>query len=71
MTFQEDGTFVGKNLGGVGKGTYKLEGRKLTIATTEMNGKPTQGKEAKPIATTLSEDGKSISDDGVQLIKQE
>jgi hypothetical protein len=54
-----------------GKGTYKLEGRKLTITTTEMNGKPTQGKEAEPITTTLSEDGRSISDEGVQLMKRE
>ncbi len=74
MTFQEDGTFVFSDTRRADKGTYKLEGRKLTVTMTEVNGKPPQGWDQKPITGTLSEDGKSFNPayaQGIEFIKQE
>lgn len=71
LIFQKNGTFVGNDAGEAAKGTYKLEGRELTVKTTERNGKPTQGEDAEPITATLSEDGRSISRGEVHFIKQE
>jgi hypothetical protein len=79
MTFQEDGTFVAKHNGPdhvgwakwSGKGTYKLEGRNLSITMTEVNGKVTQGKESEANTVTLSADGKCFRRGEVEYIKQE
>ena len=72
MTFQEDGTFVFNDTGRADKGTYKLEGRKLTVTMTEVNGKPPQGLDQKPMTATLSEDGKSFNPSyEIEFIKQE
>ena len=38
MTFHDDGTFESKSPTEVITGTYKLEGRKLSITVTEVNG---------------------------------
>ena len=71
ITFQDDGTFEGKNPAEVVKGTYKLEGRKLTITMTEVNGEPPQFI-MEPATATLSDDGRSISTEGAhQFTKQE
>ncbi len=73
MTFQEDGTFESAGPGNVVKGTYELKGRALSIAVTQVNGKPPQGKEAELPTATLSEDGKSFNLFGqdIEFIKQE
>ncbi len=77
INFKDDGTHEGKWPIAVVRGTYKLEGRNLSITVTELNGKPTQGREAEPTVATLSEDGKSFSVDDVdgtgkyEYIKQE
>lgn len=71
ITFQHDGTFESKSTGGVVNGTYRLDGTKLTVTTTEVNGKPVQGNHTEPRTATLSEDGKSFDTGGAQYRKQD
>ncbi len=72
MTFHDDGTFEGKSPTEVITGTYKLEGRKLSITVTEVNGEqPPQYPGTRSATATLSEDGRSISGEGGQWTKQE
>jgi hypothetical protein len=73
MTFQENGTFESAGPGNVVKGTYELKGRALSIAVTQVNGKPPQGNAPPPPPATLAEDGKSFKFDGgdIEFIKQE
>ena len=61
VTFQDDGTFESKSPAEVITGSYKLEGRKLAITVTEVNGEPLQFL-GEPATLTLSDDGRSLID---------
>lgn len=72
MTFHDNGTFEAKSPTEVITGTYTLEGRKLSMTVTEVNGKqPPQYPGAAFGTATLSEDARSISAEGGQWTKQE
>ena len=72
MTFQDDGTFEAKTPSEAVKGTYTLEGRKLSLTVTEVNGEPPSFHYREPGTVTLSDDGRSIiCPDGSQDTKQE
>lgn len=72
MTFHDDGTYESKSPTEIITGTYKLEGRKLSVTVTEVNGKqPPQYPGWGSATGILSDDGRSISCEGGQWTKQE
>jgi hypothetical protein len=72
MTLHDDGTFEGKSAAEAVKGTYKLDGTKLSMTVKEVNGEPPKFVVGEPIVTaTVSDDGKSLSLGGIKYIKHE
>ena len=48
ITFKEDGTIFLVKAQGEGRGTYTVEGSKVTLTMTEYNGQPPPGRLAEP-----------------------
>jgi hypothetical protein len=81
MVFKGDNTFkltmhikaMGTEQNSTIEGTYKLEGKDLTLTATKMDGKATEGKDKEPQKVVLADDMKSFTDpklQGMKFIKQ-
>ncbi len=65
LTVRADGTFDAKSEGRgdaeIAKGKAAATEKELTLTLTELNGKPPNEADAKPVVCMLSEDGKSLA----------
>ncbi len=81
MEFKGDGTFTGtmkmtsqgKTETSTVEGTYKVDGKNLTMTLTKMDGKDPSESDKKPETVTLADDMKSFSAPkvpGMKFVKQ-